>query len=260
MRLLILGDVIGQPGLRAVVSALRGLIRRHRADVVIVNGENADDGFGISPAIAEQLFKAGADVITTGNHVWHHDEIGELLGSNERVLRPDNYPGGAPGSGLYIHEGKSGRVAVINLQGRDRLPAIDCPFRRAREIIKRIKGQADAIVIDFHAESTEEKEALAHYLDGEVTVIYGTHTHVQTADDRVLAGGTAVITDIGACGPENSVIGFDPSISVRRALTQLPLKNEVASGAATLHGLVVETGDNPLHATSVERISFRSLI
>ncbi len=260
MRILILGDVIGQPGIRAVVSALKGLVRDHRADVVIVNGENADEGFGISPAIADQLFKAGADVITTGNHVWHHDDIGDLLNGNPRVLRPDNYPGGAPGSGLYIHEGRGGRVAVINLQGRDRMPAIDCPFRRARDILKRIKGQADAVVVDFHAESTEEKEAFAHYLDGDVTVVYGTHTHVQTADERILPGGTAAITDIGACGPDQSVIGFDPAISVRRVITQLPLRNEVAANAATLHGLVVTTGEPAPRAASVERIQFRSLI
>ncbi|MFW5827182.1 MAG: TIGR00282 family metallophosphoesterase [Alkalispirochaeta sp.] len=260
MRILILGDVIGQPGLRAVVSALKGLIRTHRADVVIVNGENSDEGFGINPVIADQLFKAGADVITTGNHVWHHDDIAELLNSNPRILRPDNYPGGAPGNGHYVHEGKAGRLAVINLQGRDRMIAIDCPFRRSREIIKRLDGQVDAIVVDFHAESTEEKEALSHYLDGDVTVLYGTHTHVQTADERILSGGTAVITDIGACGPDQSVIGFDPAISVRRVITQLPLKNEVASNAATLHGLVVQTEDHGLRATAVERFQFRSLI
>lgn len=260
MRILILGDVIGQPGLRAVVSALKNLMRQYRADMVIVNGENADEGFGISPAIADQLFKAGTDVITTGNHVWHHDDIGEFLDATPRVLRPDNYPGGAPGSGVYVHETKGGRVAVINLQGRDRLPAIDCPFRRVREILKRIKGQADHVVIDFHAESTAEKEAFSRYVDGEATVVYGTHTHVQTADERVLPGGTATITDIGACGPEGSVIGFDPSISVRRVLTQLPLKNEVAQNAATLHGLVVQTADTPPRAASIERITFQSLI
>lgn len=259
MRILILGDVIGQSGMRAVVSALKGLIKQHRADFVIVNGENADDGFGINPSLAEQLFKAGAQVITTGNHVWHHEHVGELLSTNPNVLRPDNYPGGAPGSGVALHEGKSGRVAVINLQGRTRMPVIDCPFRRARDILKRLQGKTDAIVIDFHAESTVEKEALAYYLDGDITVLYGTHTHVATADERILPKGTAYITDIGASGPEESVIGFEPEISVRRGLTQLPLKNEVASHAATLHGLLVETGDKG-RATSVERISFRSLI
>ncbi len=259
MKILILGDVIGQSGMRAVVSALKGLVRQYRADIVIVNGENADDGFGINGQLAEQLFKAGADVITTGNHVWHHDSISDLLNNNTSILRPDNYPGGAPGSGVCVHETRAGKVAVVNLQGRDRMSAIDCPFRRSREILKRLKGQVDGVVVDFHAESTEEKEALAHYLDGDITVLYGTHTHVQTADERVLSGGTAYITDIGASGPDDSVIGFDPEISIRRALTQLPLKNEVAGNAAILHGLVVES-DGDGHATSVERIAFRSLV
>lgn len=259
MRILVIGDVIGNPGMRAVVSALKNLTRTHRADFVIVNGENADNGFGITNALSEQLFKAGADVITTGNHVWHDTHIADLLNGNERVLRPDNYPGGAPGSGVYVHEGKNGRVAVINLQGRERMPTIDCPFRRAREILKRLKGSADFFIIDLHAESTAEKEALAGYLDGDVTLVYGTHTHVQTADDRVLPGGTAYITDVGACLPEQSVIGFNPEISVRRSLTQLPIKNEVASGAAVIHGLVLETGEAP-RASSVERFRFRSLI
>lgn len=247
--------------MRAVVSALKGLVRQHRADFVVVNGENADDGFGINPALADQLFHAGADVITTGNHVWHHDEVGQLLDTNERVLRPDNYPGGAPGSGVCVVERKEGRVAVINLQGRDRMPSIDCPFRRAREILKRVRSQVDYVVVDFHAESTEEKEAFAHYLDGDVTVVYGTHTHVQTADERIMPKGTAAITDIGACGPDLSVIGFNPAISVRRVLTQLPLRNEVASNAATIHGLVVETaeGKSPV-ARSIDRFAFRSLV
>ena len=260
MRILVLGDIIGRPGVRAVVSALRGLIKQHRADMVIVNGENADEGFGISPEIAEQLFKVGADVITTGNHVWQHDEIGPLLDANPRVLRPDNYPGDVPGSGLYIHEGHAGSVAVINLQGRERLPAIDCPFRRARELVKRIRNQVQAIVVDFHAESSEEKEAIAHYLDGDVTLVYGTHTHVATADERVLPGGTACLTDIGACGPDLRVSGFNPEVSVRRVLTQLPLRNEVADRPATLHGLVVETESESMAASSIERIEFRSLI
>ncbi|MFP4152038.1 MAG: TIGR00282 family metallophosphoesterase [Alkalispirochaeta sp.] len=259
MRILILGDVIGASGMRAVVSALRGLIRQYRADFVVVNGENADDGFGINHALAEQLFKAGADVITTGNHVWHHEDVGTLLDNNPAVLRPDNYPGGAPGSGVSLTEGKAGRVAVVNLQGRDRMPTIECPFRRAREILKRLRGKTDAIIVDFHAESTHEKEALAFYLDGEVSVVYGTHTHVQTADHRILPKGTAYITDIGASGPDDSVIGFDPQISIRRVLTQLPLKNEVAPGAATLHGLVVQTGDAGT-ANAVDSIAFRSLI
>lgn len=259
MRILILGDVIGQPGMRAVVSALKSLSRKHRADAVVVNGENAHDGFGITRELADQLFRAGADVITTGNHVWRDESVGELLEQDPRVLRPHNYPPGAPGSGVYLHEGRGGRLLVVNLQGRDRLPSIDDPFRCAREIVKAHRGKVDAIIVDFHAESTEEKEALGWYLDGDVSAVYGTHTHVQTADDHILPGGTAFMTDIGACTPDGSVIGFVPAISVRRVLTQLPLRNEVANGAATIHGLFVETGEAG-HARSVERIAFRSLV
>lgn len=259
MRFLILGDIIGRPGMRAVVSALKGLIRSHRADFVVVNGENADDGFGINATLADQLLRAGADVITTGNHVWHDDKVAALLQERPEVLRPDNYPGGAPGSGVHVIERKQQRIAVVNLQGRDRMPAIDCPFRRFREIYKRLSG-VDHVIVDLHAESTAEKEAFAWYVDGDATVVYGTHTHVQTADERVLPGGTAYITDIGACLPEHSVIGFKPEISTRRALTQLPLRNEVAEGQAVIHGLVVVADDKPRRARSIERFAFRSLV
>ncbi len=245
--------------MRAVVSALKNLSRTHRADFIVVNGENSDNGFGINATLADQLFKAGADVVTTGNHVWHDREVAELLNGNPKVLRPDNYPGGAPGSGAYLAETKAGKVAVINLQGRTRMVTIDCPFRRGRDLVKKYKNTADHIVIDFHAESTAEKEAFAHYLDGDATVIYGTHTHVQTADERVLAAGTAYITDVGACLPEQSVIGFTPEVSVRRSLTQLPIRNEPAEGAAVIHGIIVETGDR-LAASSIERVRYRSLI
>lgn len=259
MRILVLGDIIGRPGVRAVVSALRSLVRDHRADMVIVNGENSLDGFGIDGEIAAQLFRAGVDVITTGNHVWHDPSIGELLNREPRLLRPDNYPGDLPGSGMYVHEGRGGRVAVINLQGREFLPAIECPFRRARDLIKRVADTVDWIVVDFHAEATDEKEALAAYLDGQVTLVYGTHTHVATADARLLPRGTAYMTDIGACGPPGSVIGFQPETSVRRVLTQLPLKNEVLDVPAVLHGLVVDTGTAPI-AAAIQPFTFRSLV
>lgn len=255
-----LGDLIGTPGVRAVVSAMRTLIRTHRADMVVVNGENSADGFGITEDIAVRLFDAGAHVVTTGNHVWRHENVGELLDREPRILRPDNYPGGVPGSGVYLHESRRGRVAVINLQGRERLQTIDCPFRRFREIMKRLGGAPQYVVVDFHGESTREKEAFFHYVDGDATVVFGTHTHVATADERILPGGTACITDIGACLPEPGVIGFSREISIRRAMTQLPLKNEVATGAATIHGLLVETGPDERRARTVERITFRSLV
>lgn len=260
MRILILGDIIGQPGMRAVVSALKGLIRRYRADLVVANGENANEGFGITAALADQLLRAGVHVITTGNHVWHDEKVGELLDVRSEVLRPDNYPAGVPGSGVCVLERKQGKIAVINLQGRERMPSIDCPFRRFREIMKRLGNSLTHVIVDFHAESTGEKEALAHFVDGEATVFFGTHTHVQTADQRILPGGTATITDIGACSVPESVIGFRPEISNRRVLTQLPLKNEVAPGQAVIHGIFVESEDDSRKARSIERVVFRSLV
>ena len=260
MRLLLLGDIIGANGMRAVVTSLRSLQREHRADLVITNAENANGGFGVTAELAEQLFRSGVAVITTGNHVWHDDDITDLLTNEQRVLRPHNYPSGLAGSGLYIVTHAAGRVAVLNLQGRDRLGAIDDPFRVAKTTLKANKGAYDLLVVDFHAESTHEKEALAHMLDGKATVVYGTHTHVQTADERILPRGTAYITDIGACLPTPSVIGFNPEISVRRSLTQLPIRNEVASGPACIHGLLVEAGSNDVRATAVHRIRYQSLV
>ena len=257
MRILILGDVIGKPGIRAVVTSLKNLAKHNRADMVIVNAENSNDGFGVTQDIAHQLFAAGVDVITTGNHVWHSEDSASVLNSQKAVLRPDNYPTSLAGTGVWLSEGKQPVVAVLNLQGRDRLLAIDCPFQKARTILSRI--HADYIIVDFHAEAVQEKEALAHYLDGQVTVIYGTHTHVQTMDERIMPHGTAYITDIGACLPEPSVIGFNPFISVQKALTQLALRDEVEEGRAVIHGIIVETAEAP-RAASIERILYRSLV
>ena len=257
---LILGDVIGQPGLRAVISSIKSLSRKYRADVVVVNGENADDGFGITSDIAGQLFRAGVDVVTTGNHVWHDDQVAQLLNREAHVLRPDNYPSGAPGTGVATVDRRVPPVHVVNLQGRIHMAPIDCPFRAARDLVKRLKQVSPIIIVDFHAESTEEKEALALYLDGDVSVLFGTHTHVQTADERILPKGTAYITDVGACLPPKSVIGFEPSISIRRSLTQIPIKNEVASAAATIHGLSVKIENSSGKALSVERIRYQSLV
>ncbi|TVQ40642.1 MAG: TIGR00282 family metallophosphoesterase [Spirochaetaceae bacterium] len=236
---LILGDIIGRSGVRAVVSGLSSLSRKYNADFVLANGENAADGFGITPEIATQLFGCGVHVITTGNHIWQQREIYDYLDQQETILRPANYPGGNPGHGHCVVEVRGVRVAVLNLQGRRRLYPIDCPFRKAREILRKLESQADVVLVDVHAEATDEKEALAFYLDGSVNVVVGTHTHIQTADDRILPGGTGYMTDLGACGPADSVIGFDPVISVERARSQLPLRNEVSDNKSVMHGAVV---------------------
>ncbi len=257
---LILGDIIGRSGVRAVVSGLSSLVRKYNADFVLANGENAADGFGITPDIATQLFASGVHVISTGNHIWQQREIYDYLDQNEAILRPANYPGGNPGHGHCVVEVRGVRVAVINLQGRRRLYPLDCPFRKAKDILRKIDSTADVILVDVHAEATEEKEALAFYLDGSITALVGTHTHIQTADDRLLPGGSGYITDLGACGPADSVIGFDPLISVERARSQLPLRNEVSDNKSVMHGAVVSVDRDSWKTTSFVRFREESLV
>ena len=257
---LVLGDVIGNAGCRAVVSGLKSLIKKFSADFVVVNGENSADGFGITPEIATNIFAAGADVITTGNHIWQKKEILEYLDRESRLLRPDNYPPGNPGHGYCVIETRGLRFGVINLQGRVRLPSIECPFRRAKELLRKAKSEADVVIIDFHAESTEEKEAFALYVDGDVALVFGTHTHVQTADERILPNGTAYITDVGATGPRDSVIGFEPRISVERSLTQMPFRNEVSDNLAFIHGVIVKVDADTGKAIRISRYSEASIV
>ncbi|MFW5800961.1 MAG: TIGR00282 family metallophosphoesterase [Spirochaeta sp.] len=260
LRILILGDVIGRPGMRAVVSGLAALRRTHRADLTIVNGENADDGFGISPEIAEQLFKAGADVVTSGNHIWQHESIEQVLAGEKPVLRPVNYPKGCPGQGIAGFVVRNTPVAVVNLQGRRRMADIDCPFRKMRDLCKKELSKTVITIVDFHAEAAEEKEALALMLDGKVSLVYGTHTHIQTSDERIFPKGTAFITDIGATGPEDSVIGFDPRVSIQRSVTLVPHKNSVVDAPALMQGLIVRVSSETGKAVSIERIREVSVV
>lgn len=258
---LILGDVYGQPGFRAVFIGIKSLIKEKKADLVVVNGENAADGFGITPEIAGQIFSAGADVITSGNHIWHHDEIfPQLSDSNVPIIRPANYPPGVPGEGYTILDIKGKRVGIINLQGRTSMPPIDCPFRTGSALVKKLKKETDALIVDFHAESPEEKEALAVYLDGKISLLAGTHTHIQTADERILPGGTGYITDIGMCGPGISVIGSDPGISIRRFLTQMPLKIEVSDNPSVLSGVLAKIDTETGRTVALERFRRESLV
>jgi 2',3'-cyclic-nucleotide 2'-phosphodiesterase len=259
-RILMLGDVIGRSGLRAVVTALSRLKKEQHADFVIVNGENSADGFGINSEIAGELFSAGVDVITTGNHIWQQKEVYPYLDREERILRPANYPGGNPGHGSCVVAAKGTRVGVVNLQGRVRLAPIDCPFRKGKEIARKLANDADFIFIDFHAEATDEKEALAWHLLSDAIAVVGTHTHVQTADERILGGRLAYITDVGACGPSDSVIGFDPTISMDRVRTQLPIRNEVSNNTAVIHGVLVEVDRDEKKALSIRRIQEESLV
>jgi len=257
---LFLGDVIGQAGARAVFARLKQLAKRVSADIVIVNGENAAEGFGLTHDTVTSLFDAGATVITTGNHVWQRREITALLDEEPRLLRPGNYPSGVPGHGHCVVDVRGVPVAVANFQGRRRMPMTDCPFRKASDLVRSLERETKVILIDFHAEATEEKEAFAHHLDGTVSAIVGTHTHITTNDARILPKGTAYQTDLGACGPGESVIGFVPEISIRRALTQLPIRNEVSDAHVVLHGTVVtvdtDTGKALTITPIVEQTTF----
>jgi len=260
IRVLFLGDIVGSPGLRAVVTMLPGIIRDVGSDLVVINGENAADGFGLTEEQATQVFGVGCDVITTGNHVWQQSSFTDALERQERILRPANYPPGVPGHGVCVVEAKGVKVAVMNLQGRLRMPITDCPFRKAKELLRKVKQEVAFSLIDFHAEATEEKEALAYYLDGEVAALVGTHTHVQTADERILPKGTAYLTDLGACAPRNSVIGFDGDISVQRVLTHIPIRNEVPNQPADINGFIVDVEIANGRAVAVERLLRHSLV
>ncbi len=254
VRALFLGDICGQPGCRAVFVGLKQLIKEYKADLVIANGENAAEGFGITGELVYQLIGAGIDVITSGNHIWQQRDIIPVLEKNHQLLRPANYPPKVPGSGSVVFSARNAQVAVINLQGRRSLPAIDCPFRVGKELIESLRQRTPVIIIDFHAEHVEEKEALAMYFKGRVSAVLGTHTHIQTADERILPGGTAYITDVGMTGPEESVIGGIPSLSVERQLTQMPIKSEVADHSSMINGVFLEIDAETGKTLVIERI------
>jgi 2',3'-cyclic-nucleotide 2'-phosphodiesterase len=261
MRILFIGDIFGRPGRTIVRERLAGLVKEQQADLIIANGENSAAGFGITPQLAEELFDFGIDVITTGNHVWDKREIVEYFESANgnphsparRVLRPANYPAGMPGAGFY--EGRKGDVpyAVINLQGRVFMASNDDPFRKADEILKKI--EAKVILVDVHAEATSEKISMGWYLDGRVTAVVGTHTHIPTADERVLPNGTAYITDVGMTGPYDSVIGVKKELVVGKFLNNMPVRFEAATGDVRLCGVLVDCDERTGKARKIHRIS-----
>ena len=231
------------------------MIKRHRADVVMLNGENAADGFGLTEDLARQFFSLGVQVITSGNHIWQREDILPSLQKDVRILRPANYPSKVPGSGHTIVETGGRKIAVINLQGRHQMVPIDCPFQVGSALVDKVRKQTNLILVDFHAENAQEKEALAHYLDGRVSVVVGTHTHVQTGDEQLLPKGTAYITDLGICGPLDGVIGSVPSIAIQRQLTQIPLRNEIIDAPSHLQGVVCTIDTDTGKALSIVRIS-----
>lgn len=252
---LLVGDVVGEAGLGYLQQTLPGLIEDREADMVIVNGENVCQGKGLRPSDAAAIFGAGADVITSGNHIWERWQSKDVLGSNRNVLRPLNYPRENVGMGFYIHTMSDGvKVGVLNLQGRTFMQSIDCPFRSADWAVEKIRRDTPLVIVDFHAEATAEKMSLGWYLDGRVSAIIGTHTHVQTNDARILPNGTAFLTDVGMTGPYDSVIGMKKEPAIKRFLMQTPHKFEVADGdlrlSAVLLCLDIHTGE----AVSIETI------
>jgi len=254
MRILFVGDVVGAPGRRIARLRLKGLKRDVGADLTIVNGENAAGGAGLTTATAEELFAAGADVITTGNHVWDKREVLGLIEREPRILRPANYPEGSPGNGVVVVPVADTTVAVVNLMGRVFMPLLDDPFRAADRILDRLRGSVRAVVVDFHAEATSEKMAFGWYLDGRVTAVLGTHTHVATADARVLPVGTAYITDVGMTGPFDSVIGVKKEQAIERFRTSRSIPYETADGDVRLAAVTVDVDPASGRALAIARI------
>jgi metallophosphoesterase (TIGR00282 family) len=256
MRVLFVADVIGSPGRKTAKGLLRLVRNEVRADAVVLNGENSAGGFGITPDTFREFLELGVDVVTTGNHVWDKKEIRPLLDQEPRLLRPANYPPGNPGRGSTVVEVAGARLAVLNLQGRTFMPPIDDPFRTADALLDELEGDADVVVVDFHAEATSEKQAFARYLDGRVAAVVGTHTHVQTADERVLPRGTALITDLGLTGSLGGIIGMKAEISIQRQLTQARGERmQPADDELHLQGAVVEVDPGTGRAQSIERLS-----
>jgi metallophosphoesterase (TIGR00282 family) len=254
MKILFIGDILGQPGRRIVKELLPLLREELQPDLVLANGENAAAGFGITPSLVEELLDLGIAVITSGNHIWDKKEIYPYFRDqvNGRLLRP---PGDSPGRGLYVGKTPAGiGYAVMNLQGRIFMPPLDCPFRKADELLKTIPDDVKIRIVDFHAEATSEKQAMGWYLDGRVTAVVGTHTHVPTADETILLQGTAYQTDLGMTGPYESIIGMDRQGIIQKFLDQLPARFEVAKGDVRLSGVLLEADPTTGRAISIQRI------
>lgn len=253
MNILFIGDIFGAPGRRIVADHLQDIIQTNRIDLAIANAENAAGGFGITPSIAEDLFQLGLDVLTSGNHVWDKRDLYDYLKRQPRLLRPANYPDG-PGSGVVVYRARNGvECAVLNLQGRTYMPTTDCPFRKADQILSDLGASVKVRFLDFHAEVTSEKIAMGWYLDGRVSAVVGTHTHVPTADTRILPGGTGYQTDCGMTGPYRSVIGVQTEIVMQRFLTGMPVRMEAATEGPELHAVIVEVDEETGKALNIRR-------
>ncbi|MDD2751669.1 MAG: TIGR00282 family metallophosphoesterase [Candidatus Omnitrophica bacterium] len=255
MKILFIGDIVGSPGRAAIKELLPGLKKEHGLDFVIANAENASGGSGITLKVAEELFASGVSVLTSGDHIWKKREIFELINQEERILRPLNFPAGAPGRGENVFKSQNSvKIGVINLQGRVFMEALECPFKAARKAIEELSKETKIIIIDMHAEATSEKVALGWYVDGLASAVLGTHTHIQTADEKILPQGCAFITDVGMTGPYDSVIGRRKEDVLERFITAVPVRFEVAEGDIQLHGVVLEIDESTGKAKSIVRI------
>jgi len=256
IRLLFIGDIVGRPGRDLVRYGLPAIVERHQIDLVIANAENSAAGFGITREIGDHLLEWGVDVMTSGNHIWDKKEALDYIGAEPRLLRPANYPAGAPGNGSYLARTRDGRsVGVVNVMGRVFMLNIDDPFTSVLREIETLKQRTRIVFVDFHAEATSEKIAMGWHLDGRVTAVVGTHTHVQTADERILPKGTAYLTDVGMTGPHDSIIGVEIEAALGRFLTALPAKFDTATGNPRLNAVIVEADEATGQATDIERLS-----
>jgi 2',3'-cyclic-nucleotide 2'-phosphodiesterase len=260
MNLLFIGDIFASPGRALVAANVRRIVGQNDIHLCVANGENSAGGFGITPMIADELFSYGIDVLTSGNHIWDKREISEYFPKQPRLLRPANYVDELPGSGVVVVETKQGiPCAIINLQGRAHMPSTNCPFHKANDILAELDPKVKVKMVDFHAELTSEKMAMGWHLNGRVSAVFGTHTHIPTADTRILSGGTAYQTDVGMTGPYDSVIGVDREIILRRFLTSLPIRMEAAREGPELHSVIVEIDESTGKATNVRRFTTSDL-
>lgn len=254
MKILFIGDIVGKTGRLAVKSLLPLIVNKYKVDLVLANGENAAGGFGITEKVASELFSYGIHVMTSGNHIWDKKESIPYIGKEARIIRPLNYPPGVPGYGSTAITMRGIRIGIINLSGRVFMSSTDCPFRVGMAEIERLRKETNIIIIDFHAEATSEKIAFGYYVDGKVSAVIGTHTHVQTADEKILPGGTAYITDVGMTGPSDSVIGIDKEQIIERFLLQMPRKFETARGGGIFSAVVIEIEDDTGRSTAIQRL------
>ncbi|MEW6625013.1 MAG: TIGR00282 family metallophosphoesterase [Bacillota bacterium] len=254
MKVLFVGDVVGRPGRYILKKFIPQIKEEHKIDIIIANGENAAGGHGITYQVANELFDCGVHMVTLGNHAWDKKEIMDFIDTEERIIRPENYPACTPGRGYKIISKNYLEIAIINLQGRVFMQPLECPFRTMDRIIEKISGRTNIIIVDFHAEATSEKAALGYYLDGRVSAVVGTHTHIQTADEKVLPKGTAYITDVGMTGPSESILGVKIENIITRFLTQLPNRFDVATGRSQLNAVVIDINNQTGSAVNIMRL------